>query len=203
MLPQRPIEIKHLFGRCVEAGEQHVDHDQRLRFPLWVDESVGDLLVFEFARGRELRAVVGGRRDDGIGRDAEVIQMPGISQGGGPARCHDLRLEAVRANPRLEVLRDVEGDHLDAAFSFGHSLLVGVAAAYPRLHLVGFVAEHRLEQLVQRIRPLDGQLREPRLVQNGNRRAIGHRLRNRVRVDERAETPAGCCARTPCRWAYP
>ena len=173
VLAQRTVEVERLLDRRIEAGQQHIDDDENLRLPLWVDKGVGNLVAVELARRLELRAVVGSRCDDRVGAQAKVVQMSGVAQRGCASRSDDLRLEAVWADLRLEVVGDVQGDHLDAPRCPGYRLLVGVAAAYPHLHIVGLIAEQRVEQHVQRLRPVDGQLGQPRLVPDGDRGAVG------------------------------
>ena len=194
VLPQRPVQVQRLLHRRVEASKQHVDHDQRLRLPLRIDEGVDDLLLVELAGCLELRPVVGSSRDDGIGAQAEAVQALGVAQSGGPTRRDDLRLEPIGPHLRLEVLGDVQGDHLNTPLRLGDRLLVGVAAANLRLDLGRLVAEHGLVQPVQGLRPLDGELGQPRLVPDGHRRAVGHRLRNGVGVDEGPQSVLWCCA---------
>ncbi len=92
------------------------------------------------------------------------------------------------------MLGDVQGDHLDATLRLGHRLPVGVPAAYFLPNAVGLFLEHGGEEVVQRRRPLDGQLRQAGLVPDGDCGAVLHRLRDGVGVDERAEALHGAAA---------
>ena len=84
---------------------------------------------------------------------------------------------------------NVQGYHLDAALRLRYRFLVGIATAELKLNFGRLIAEHRLEQPVQRFGALDLQLRQPCLVEDWHRCTVRHGLRNRVGVDEGAETP--------------
>ena len=96
--------------------------------------------------------------DYGIGLQTEVLQMLVISHGRGPTRRHDLGLEPVGPDVRLEVLGDVEGDHLDALLRLGNSLFVGVAATNLGSHFLRFIGEEGIEYTVQGFGALNGKL---------------------------------------------
>ena len=49
VFPQSSVQVQRLLHWRVEASKQHVDHDQRLRLPLRIDEGVDDLLLVELA----------------------------------------------------------------------------------------------------------------------------------------------------------
>ena len=61
----------------------------------------------------------------------------------------------------------------------------------------GFFAEHGVEQLVERVCSLDGQVGQPRLIHDFHRRFVFHRLADGVGVDQRAETAHGAVAEAP------
>src|SRR5579862_2371911 len=111
-----------------------------------------------------------------------------------------LRLKTVGTHPGREVLGDIKGNHLDASLSLRDRLFVGVTAANAITHVLWFVAEDGIEELVQRVRTLDGQVGETRLVKDGNGGAIRDRLRDRIRVDERTEAAHGAALETFVNW---
>ena len=145
VLPQPPVEVEHLLHRGVEAGEQHVHHHQHLGVALGIDEGLGDQALVQLPGRVELDPVLGAGGDDRGGAHPEVDQVPGVAHRRGPAGGHHLGLEPVGPHLGLEVLGDVEGDHLDPALGLGHGLLVGVAAPQLGPRLLGLVAEQGVE----------------------------------------------------------
>ena len=74
--------------------------------------------------------------------------------------------------------------------ALSHRLSVGVASANPRLDSEGGSSPNMASYSLSRcLRSLDGKLRQARLVEDGHRRAIGHRLGDGVDVYERAKAP--------------
>ena len=78
------------------------------------------------------------------------------------------------------MLGDVEGDGLNALGRLRDALLVCVATADLGARLLGLFAEERFEQAVERLRTLDVQLGQARLVVDGHGSAVLDRLRDGV-----------------------
>ena len=107
----------------------------------------------------ELDAIAGCSGDDGVGPNLKIVQVLGVAQCGRSARCHHLGFEPVGLHLTLEVVHDVQSDHLDAFVGFGDGFSIGVTPFHHGLHLFRFPAEHRIKQAIQRVRSLDGQFR--------------------------------------------
>ena len=127
----------------------------------------------------------------------EVVQVLGVSDRRQPVGRHDLGLEAVGPDPGLEMVGDVQRDHLDASLRAGDGFPVGVPSLDLLLLRLRFVAEERVEQLVQRIRPVDGQVGQSGLVHDLHRRPVQHRLADGVGVDQRPEPAHGAATEAP------
>ena len=78
---------------------------------------------------------------------------------------------------------DVQGNHFYAPLRPGHRFLVGVPPAYLLPNVLRLFTEQGVKQLVQGLRPFDGQLSQPGFLEDRHRGSVGHRLRNRVGVN--------------------
>ena len=176
VVPQRLVQVERLLHRGVEAGQEHVHHHQDFRLAIGVNEGVDYRFLVQLPGRLKFRAVVGNGGDDGVGVQPEIPQLAEVTHRGGAAGGHHLGLEPIGAHPFLEVLGDVQGNHLNAPLRLGHRLLVGVPAAYLLPHLFRLVAEHGVKQAVQGLRAFNSQFGQPGLVEDGHRGTVFHRL---------------------------
>ena len=189
MLLERRVEIHDLLDRHVEAGEQHVAHDQDGQRVVPVLEPFDEpvlLLLAQMPARQPLLVVVARRHDDGRLGTVQPIQRFLVGDRGVAARGDHLGLEAVRRDEAGEVIDEVQADRLDAARRAGDRLLGGEAPLDGGPLVVGAAGEDAVEDLIDGL-PDDLQLREPALVEDRHRRPVLDRLLDGVGVDVRAE----------------
>ena len=126
----------------------------------------------------------------------EIVEVLGVAGRRQSARRYHLALKAVGLDLGFEVVGDIQRYHLDALLCPGDGFAVGKSLLDLLLLRFRFLAEERVEQLVQRARALDSQIRQPGLIEDLHRRAVLHRLADSVGVDQRAEAPHGAAAKT-------